>query len=301
MSRIILTPNHPTLKQVKLGRKRPPVAKGPRLHLRNYLKALPPAPPSADYSKAADSCLSLIYANDRLGDCTIAAAYHVLGVETGNAGDLFTATDDQVISDYSKITGYNPSDPDTDQGADEEAVLNYYVQNGFANGTKLAAWVAVDATNADEVRSAMFLFENLYFGMPLADAWLDPFPSASGFVWDVAGPPDPNDGHAVCGISYDNRGVGIASWGMKGILTYGAIAEYAAGPNGGQLFTLLTPDQISKATGRAPNGFAFADLANDIATLSGTPSPLPPTPTGPTLDQAVAWATQGLTSNWPAT
>jgi hypothetical protein len=86
---------------VKMGRRRP-ISRAPRLSLRNYLRAtLPPAPPSCDYSPRAASVLANIYGNDKLGDCVIAGGYHVVGIETGNAGDLFTAT--------SAAIGQNPS------------------------------------------------------------------------------------------------------------------------------------------------------------------------------------------------
>ena len=72
------------------------------MHLKDYLDhaRLPAPPASCDFSSAASSVLANIYGNDRLGDCVIAAGYHVTGVETGNAGDLFTASDAQIIADY---------------------------------------------------------------------------------------------------------------------------------------------------------------------------------------------------------
>src|SRR5208282_3129197 len=85
--------------QVKLGRKRP-VAKCPRLSLKNYLKsAVVPItpPPGVNYSAKGAAALSNIYLNDQLGDCVIAGGYHVIGVESGNAtGTPFVATTAQI-------------------------------------------------------------------------------------------------------------------------------------------------------------------------------------------------------------
>src|SRR5208282_5056272 len=83
------------------------------LRFRNYLRgaALPTPPATKDWSSAGQPALSNIYDNDTLGDCVIAGGYHVDAVWTGNAGQLFTATDQQIIADYSAIGGYVPGDP----------------------------------------------------------------------------------------------------------------------------------------------------------------------------------------------
>ena len=265
---------------MKLGRRRP-VARGPRLKLTNYLRGtLPPAPATADYSPKAQPALSNVYLNDQLGDCVVAGAYHVVATATGNAGQLFTATDAQIIRDYSAIGGYVPGDPESDQGCDEPTALNYWVQNGFANGTRPLGWVAVDATNRDELMAAMYLFENLYFGAELPDAWIKPFPSANGFKWDEAGPPVPDNGHCVIGVGYTQEGVTIDSWGLLGWLTWGALAKYFTPAANGAAYVLLTPDQLARGQKRAPNGVDWSALIQDFDAIGGHV----PVPGGPTFD-----------------
>jgi hypothetical protein len=250
---------------IRLGRRRP-VARGPRLSLHNYIRSsMPQPPPSCDYSAPAAPALENPYENDQLGDCVIAGGYHVVGTLTGNAGDLFTATTSQIIADYSAIGGYIPGDPSTDNGCDEQTALNYWAQTGFRDGTKLLGWLAVDATNQTEVQTALYLFENIYYGMELPDAWLGAnIPRASGFVWDVAGPPDPQNGHCVCGVGYNAKGVLIDTWGMIGTLTFAATATYAVPSANGDLYVMLSPDQLAKGRKRAPNGFAWSQLIADF-------------------------------------
>jgi hypothetical protein len=264
--------------RVKFGRRRP-VALGPRLKLTNYLRApLPPAPPTADYSSKGQPALGNVYLNDRLGDCVIAGAYHVVATETGNAGRLFTASDDQLITDYSAIGGYVPGDDSTDQGCDEPTALNYWVQNGFANGTRPLGWVSVDATNVDELRSALYLFENLYFGAELPDAWVHPMPDASGFEWGAAGPPVPDNGHCVIGVGYTERGVTIDTWGLLGTVTWDALSQYFTPSANGAAYVLLTPDQLAAGQTRTPNGIDWASLIADFDAIGGHVAP-PGTPT----------------------
>lgn len=259
----------------RFGRKRP-VARFPQLRLKNYLtRGLPQPPQEVSYARAAMASLSNIYDNDRLGDCVIAGMAHVVGVLTGNAGTAYLYTDDEIIALYSAIGGYVPGDPNTDQGCDEQTALGYWENNGAPAGShQIAGWLAVDATNATEVRTAMWLFENLYFGMELPDAWINPIPSASGFTWDVAGDPDPNNGHCVVGVGYDPRGVTIATWGMTGLLTDAAIARYAAQPAQGELYTVVSQDGLISATGKTPAGFDWSQLIADFDSMGGSvPTP----------------------------
>jgi hypothetical protein len=135
-------------RKVKMGR-RHPVALGPRLYLKKYLRLpLPKAPASCDYSKPAITVLREVLLNDQLGDCVIAAGYHFVATATGNAGDLFKVTDGQVTADYSAIGGYVPGRPSTDNGCDEITALNYWTEHGFADRTKLLGWLAVDPTTS---------------------------------------------------------------------------------------------------------------------------------------------------------
>jgi hypothetical protein len=54
---------------------------------------------------------------------------------------------------------------------------------------------------------------------------------------------------------------------MLGIMTNGAVSQYAAGSEGGELYTVLSQDAIIKASKKAPNGFDFAQLAADLDSM----------------------------------
>lgn len=279
----VFSPHHG--RHVKFGRIRS--ASRPRLFFKSYLAehlgALPTPPTSADYSKPAATVLADIMGNDTLGDCVIAGAYHVCAVETGNAGDLFHATSAQIIHDYSAIGGYVPGDESTDNGCDLQTALNYWQKTGFANKTKLLGHIAIDATNQQEVELACYLFENLYFGLALPDAWVNPFPSGNGFTWSTAGSPDPSNGHCIMGYGFNSTGVLIDSWGMLGTLTWAAVKKYAAASAGGELYAMLSPDQLAKGQQKAPNGIDWSALISDFDSMGGnvTPQPSPPAPPAP--------------------
>lgn len=253
----------------KMGRKRP-VSRGPRFRLKNYcLQSLPPPPAICDYTVAAAPALAEMYDNDQLGDCVIAGIGHVVGVLTGNAGKPFIIPDADIISLYSAIGGYVPGNPATDQGCDEVTALNYWENNGAA-GHKIAGWMSVDATNQLESRTALYLFENLYLGVELPDAWINPVPQGPGFVWDVAGDPNPNNGHCFIAAGYDNAGFTIDTWGMLGTLTNAAMSKYAGQSGGGELYVVISEDAIDKAKQKAPNGFDFTQLVADFDSMGGS-------------------------------
>lgn len=264
----------------RLGRTRP-VARCPRFSLHNYLmRGLAAPPPSCDYTKPAAKALANVYGNDTLGDCVIAGLAHVVGVLTAGAtGTPFIYTREQIIQLYSAIGGYVPGDPATDRGCDEQTALNYWENHGAPGGThRIAGWLSVNAADPAEYRTALWLFENLYFGLELPDAWVNPMPAEPGFVWDAKGPPDPNNGHCVAGVGYTAQGVVIDTWGMTGTLTDRAIAQYGSLASHGEVYTVVSQDAISKASQKAPNGFDWSQLIADFDSMGG--SVTPPSPAG---------------------
>jgi hypothetical protein len=296
---------------VKFGR-RMPKPRVPRMRLGTYFTGvLPTPPPACNYVPKAHAALQQIYLNDQLGDCVIAGGYHVEGVATGNAtGTPFIATAAELIKDYGAIGGYDPKDPNTDQGCDEHLALQYWTSHGFANGTKLLGWLDLDATNQQQVQVAMWLFENLFFGVALPDGWVDPFPSADGFTWDV-GVPDFNNGHCFVGVGYDTKGVIINTWGLEGILTWAAVKKQCLQQNGGELHVMLTPDMLAKGQSKCPNGVDWSAIVTDFDLLGGkipiptpapSPTPVPPTPVpnpAPAKALTLAQAQTVLAAGWP--
>ena len=266
------------IKSFKLGRKRP-LARCPRLSLRNYLMAsLPKVPETYSGSKKTEPILHNILGNDTLGDCTAAGAFHIIGSMLANANKPCNLTAADTIQFYENF-GYNPNAPldangnnPTDQGADEQTVLNFWKQHGLLKdgSHKTSTWIAVDGNNIEECRTALWLFGNLYFGVELPDEWVNPAPAGDGFLWTSAGEPDPNNGH--CFISYGNYdevGVNIDSWGLEGKITWRAIAKYAATSEQGELYTVLSSDLIRAATQKSPTGVDWSQLTADIESMHG--------------------------------
>lgn len=253
----------------KLGRNRP-LARGPQLKARRYFgEVIPSQPENADYTAPAKDYLSEILGNDQLSNCTSAAAFHIDGTMLANAGKQIPYNLDQVINFYSLSTGYVRSDSSTDQGGDEITVLNCWQQHGLlGNGTAtIAGWVALDGGNQLEVKACINGFENCLFGVFLPDDWINNFPRANGFVWDVVGPASQNNGHAFPGLGYTPQGVIIDTWGYLGIVTWAAVQAYASGGQG-ELYGTVSRDALNSAN-LLPSGINGAQMVGDFNSFFG--------------------------------
>lgn len=272
--------------------KHPPVG----IKLKSFLKdPFPQSPATCDYTAPALPVIQNVEGNDQYGDCVFAEDAHYLAVVTGTgAGKLYSYTEPQTLADYSAVTGFNPSDPATDQGADPTVDLNYRTQNGYADGSKDAGWALVDATNQAEVQYAINTFGNLkmWFGIP------DSIASSlsglqNGFVWDVsAGSPDPNNGHCIgaggynpaqiLGAAPNGQGVLVYTWGFLGLVTWAALAAWFSPGAGGGLAVRVTADWVSQASGKSPTGLDLPGLLSAFGTYFGgslpSPAPSPPAP-----------------------
>ena len=267
------------------GRTRPKVTPQTHPHLFKSMAkygALPAAP-DFDYSVGNTAAMGMILANgpdpsapsgaqSGLGDCTAAGRSHLIDTFTYQAGSPVVMSSAQTVAFYSASTGYVLGDASTDQGGDEVTVLTCWQNQGAAlDGHAISGFVVIDPTNVAEVKSACYLFENLYFGIELADSWTEI--SGSGFTWDVGNPPDPNDGHCVVGVGGNSDGILIDTWGFLGIMTYAAISQFCGSAAGGQLFCVLSPEIINRASQKAPNGLDFAALQADFGTLPSGATP----------------------------
>ena len=258
---------HPTTGQTLYFGCRQPVVPH-KFAMRDYpgLVALPTPPPYVDYTYWAEEALSLVLGNDTAGDCVEAGSFHISAALTANAGRPFIPTTDQVIGLYSSFTGYIPGNDSTDGGTDPVAFMTNWQTNGLLpdGSHKIAGSLSLDPANQPQLRSAIYWFENACFCVALPDDWINPFPSTSGYVWDVAGDPQPQNGHFFVGLGYVSQGVIIDSWGLFGILTWAAVAKYCTPANGGGIYTVLSQEAIDEAKRFAPNGLDWDQMQADF-------------------------------------
>lgn len=226
----------------------------------------PPAA-SGDWTKAVDQQAGpegwRMFKNDAVGDCVYADTAHTLMLRTANAGKIVIPTDDDVIAAYSAGTGYNPADPSTDQGADENKACADLVSVGFL-GHHAESTASVDPGNLDHVRWCVQLFGHCRLGIYVTQRMMEQFDR--GEPWGTGG----RDrgpvlgGHDVPLVTYD-RMFHAVTWGKMHPIhpdffgRYGFCEEAHA-----ELFF----DWIKEA-GTAPNNISLADLVADLKHVGG--------------------------------
>ncbi|HEX3643056.1 MAG TPA: hypothetical protein VHV10_17360 [Ktedonobacteraceae bacterium] len=238
---------------MKLGKLAP--RHDPRtLHLANYLNVgkLPPIPAQKDWSGKVRDWRML--ANDRLGDCTAAAAGHLIMEWSANASTEIVPSDTDIISAYSAVSGYDPATGANDDGAVELDVLNYWRKTGIAN-RKIWAYAACEPRNHAHVKACVYLFGGCYLGVAL------PLSAQSQRIWSVTrGPgsePGSWGGHAIPVVSYTAHTLTVVTWGQLQELTWGFLDKYCD-----ESYAILSQDFING--GVAPNAIDWTSLQQDL-------------------------------------
>lgn len=228
-------------------------------------------PESADFTAKALPSLRNTYLNTTLGCCTIAAKAHMQGVWTGNAtGTPLLWTDPQIQAVYSTLSGYQPGNPATDVGCDPTKVLDACCRSGFfPDGSIATGWVQLNAMDPDELRRAIWLFEDVDICIWLQDSWPS-ITAGDGFVWDATTQGDPNDGHCVPAAGYSSNGPLIDSWGDIGTITWRALQQ-----PGSFVAALLSPEILVKGQAKSSNGVDWTTLAADLAAWQSQDSTTP--------------------------
>jgi hypothetical protein len=240
----------------KLGKKA--VKTDPRtFKFKSYFKhALPPIPSSIDWSGKVSEWGMM--ANDSVGDCTCAGAGHLEMTWSSQANTETIPTDEQILSAYSSITGYNPTDPNTDNGADLLSVLKYWRNSGIANHN-ITAFAKLADRNIYELRAAIALFGGAYIGVQLPASAQDDF--SAGKPWANTNDTDIEGGHCIVLVGYTPQYFTAITWGAKQLLTPGWFARYVD-----EAYAVLSP-QWFDAHGSAPCGFSTDQLTEDLKSI----------------------------------
>lgn len=231
------------------------------LQFDKYLQtaALPKIPASKDWSGKVPQWLML--ANDRLGDCTCAAAGHMIMDWSSNASTEIIPTDADVITAYSAVSGYDPSTGENDNGAVELDVLNYWRKTGIASH-KIFAYAALQPRNHSHIKAAVYLFGGVYIGLAL------PLSAQNQDIWDIPaggfagnGRPGSWGGHAVNICAFDANYVTVVTWGALKKVTWKFLDHYMD-----EAYSVLSQDFID-SKGIAPNAIDWSALQSDLKSI----------------------------------
>jgi len=213
-----------------------------------------------------------MYLNDQIGDCTCAAAGHMIEAWTQyGQGAAVRVSDNDVLRAYQAVSGYVPGRPDTDQGAVMQDVLDYWHRVGIG-GHRILAFAELDVHNPAELKAALHLFGHVYVGLNVPASAETQFDA--GQPWDVVA----HDGgilggHAVNIGLMDLSGYEPITWAKRQRMTQAFVDRY-----GEEAWVAVSLEWIS-ATGGSPPGLDTAQLNAQYTALTGRPAPFPANPT----------------------
>jgi hypothetical protein len=197
--------------------------------------------------------------NDTLGDCTIAGALHNIMGWSLNAGAEASFTDQDALNYYEKFDGYDPSNPDSDQGGCLLDVLNDWRQQGI-NGHKVEAFASVKPTKVTEVKQALALFGPLYCGLSFPN-------SAMGQpTWQLTDDTSIDGGHCVVMVGYNPLGPVFISWGALYQATWAFFNFYFSPDMDGEVYAAISPDWFEQS-GVDPTGLNLQQLQADLSAI----------------------------------
>ena len=229
------------------------------LRLARYVDVskLPQPPAALDLTR--DVADWPMYANDRIGDCTIAAAAHMIEAWTAAAtGAAVEVTESSVLAAFDRVKIVDPRTGE--EGAVELDVLKDWREHGV-DRHRIAAFARVSTYDHELVQAAAWLFGGLYIGLAL------PLTAQLQDEWDWTGSlsgdarPCSWGGHAVDIVGYDEAALTSITWGATKKLTWSFWDRYVD-----EAYCILSRDFLDGD--EAPNGFDLDALREDLALVT---------------------------------
>lgn len=233
------------------------------LLLARYRTPQLPAPPvTSDWTTAVPHWP--MFANDRHGCCTCAAAGHAIGGWSTNTAHPQWITDADVLGAYAAVSGFDPLTGARDNGAYLLDVLNLWRRRGVG-GHRITAFVQVNHLDEVEVRQAVHLFGAVYSGVALPLAAQDQLRTHRTWATTKGGRGRAGSwgGHAVSLFAYNQTGPTCVTWGNTQPMTWAWWRKYAR-----EAYAIVSPDWID-VVGSSPTGLNVARLMDDLHALGG--------------------------------
>lgn len=249
---------------LKFGKKpaRPGAVK---FRLKDYVNiaALPQPPAHFGHEQLIGSKSWQVLGNDHYGDCVWAGAAHETMMWNLEASHTVTFNEQSVLSDYSAVTGFTPTDPATDQGTDMQTAASYRRKTGVldASGTrhKVAAYLAITPGDLHEHFVAVYLFGAVGIGIRVPKSAIQQF--REGKPWSPSSEPDNIVGGHYVPLVAKRTNIECVTWGQIQPMTVSFFEKYNDESLAYVSLEMLTHN-------KSPEGFDAEQLEKDLASLS---------------------------------
>lgn len=287
----IAGPNGETLSTRKRLGKLPAQPARPQLRLAELATTLPAPPTAVDfYSKVTSWPM---YLNDRLGDCVEAGlGHHEQQIGRYGQDAEVDVPDAAILTAYEAIAGYNPADPNTDQGTLVQDALTWWRKGSGLAGHVITAYASVDLNSATEVKQAVATFGAVGVGFNFPAFAMDQFDN--GEPWDVQkANATIEGGHYVIVVGYTSTYFYVVTWGKVQRMTPAFFRKYVD-----EAWVVIDDEMVSKLSSYGTDLYAFGE---EFASLTGQANPFPagpspaPEPAGPTAAMVAETIREALT------
>ena len=221
-----------------------------------------PVVPAQGWETAVNPSSWGMLGNDQWGDCAIAGIMHLIQAQSANTGNPLTATDDQALSLYSAVTGFDPNagpsgNNPTDQGTALTDLLTYIQKNGVemtdASGKTvtegIVGFAALDISSIAQMRYASYTFGGNYLGVNLPQPCEDDTTN-----WNFAPDLHTVGGHCITRVGEGAAGGKIVSWGMVIPTSNGFLLGYLD-----EAYIVISKSWLN-AQGKSPTGLDLNGL-----------------------------------------
>ncbi|HEY6240245.1 MAG TPA: hypothetical protein VIW78_05345 [Burkholderiales bacterium] len=192
------------------------------------------------------------------GDCVFAGGDHETMLWTLEGGKPAKFLGKNAIADYSAVTGYNPNDPNTDDGTDVREALKYRRKTGLIDASgkrhKIGAYLALEPGNLDHLYEALYLFGVVGIGINFPNTAMDQF--NAGKPWSVVAGAENDGGHYIPLVARRTN-LECVTWGRIQQVTLRFYQTYCD-----EAWAILSPEMIKG--GKSPEGFDLDQLKADL-------------------------------------
>lgn len=206
--------------------------------------------------------------NDQWGDCAWAGPAHETMLLNKTAGRDVTFTTEDVLSDYSKGTGFDPKagppgENPTDKGSNVRQVLGYRRKTGIVDSKserhKIGAFVKLRPKDLEHVYQALYIFGVVGIGIEFPQFAMEQF--NRGEPWDVVPhPAPPEGGHYVCCVG-KRQNIDVVTWGALQQMTVPFFEKYCD-----EAWTYISAEALND-DGHNIEGFDLEQLRKDLSAL----------------------------------
>jgi hypothetical protein len=216
----------------------------------------PPAPRVPEAPEVVDWTTKVaewpMFTNDRIGSSTCAAMGHlILAWSAETLGRPLDIGDDDIMTAYRALSGYDPTTGSSDRGATTIDAIRLWRLDGVG-GHKIAAYKAVPHGDEHMVRRALWLFGGLYLGFLLHRGGQEDF--AGDRPWTDVREKEILGGHAVAVVGCDAEFLTVVTWARLQRMSWAYFHARCE-----SIYAVASRDWV-RPEGTTPSGLGWTEL-----------------------------------------